>query len=130
MKRLMAFFVFLALIAAAAFANTTSAKMIVRATLRATATVSATNLDSHSQAVIAVTATKGTLYSLSIDAGGSEEKTVKGQKSLSLEGTSQPGAGTDAPQSYIAFGELLPASATPNTPVGQYQDFATVTINY
>jgi spore coat protein U-like protein len=115
MKRLMAFFVFLALIAAAAFANTTSATMIARATLRATATVSATNLDSNSQAVIEVTATTGTPYSLSLDA-------IHGQGSLR--------AGTDAPQSYIAFGELLPASATPNAPVGQHQDFVTVTINY
>jgi spore coat protein U-like protein len=165
MKRLMlaAFFVLLA--TAVGFAATTSAQMGVSATLLPTVSVETTNLDfgdwligdiPHSAtATITVTATTGTAYDITLDAGthfagltrnvqngtdavpyiiNDPTNTVEWGDNLFantyIAGSAVHGTGNGSPQPYTANGVLDTNLASPASSVGLYTDFVIVTVNY
>jgi spore coat protein U-like protein len=158
-----AFFVFLA--AAVGVAATTSAQMGVSATLLPTVSVQTTNLDfgnwfigdsPHSAAAtITVTASIGTLYNITLDAGthfaGGTRNVQNGTDAVPYiindptntvewgdngfvgtynAGFAVPGTGDGLPQLYTANGVLETNLANPASSLGLYTDFVTVTVNY
>jgi spore coat protein U-like protein len=165
MKRIMlsAFFVLLA--GAVSFAATTSTQMGVSATLLPTVSVSTTNLDfgnwfigdspHNATATITVTASIGTVYNITLDAGthfaggtrnvqngvdvvpyiiNDPTNTVEwgdnGFAGTYAAGFAVPGTGDGAAQLYSANGVLETNLANPGSTVGLYTDFVTVTVNY
>jgi spore coat protein U-like protein len=165
MKRLMLAAFFVALASAVGFAGTTSTQMGVSATLLPTVSVETTNLDfgdwfigdsPHSAtATITVTATTGTVYSITLDAGthfaGGTRNVQNGADAVPYvindpantvewgdngfagtyaAGFPVPGTGNGSPQPYSANGVLNTNLASPASSVGSYTDLVTVTVNY
>ena len=165
MKRLMLAAILVLLAAAAGFAATTSAQMGVSAMLLPTVSVETTNLDfgnwfigdsPHSAtATITVTASIGTVYNITLDAGthfaGATRNVQNGVDAVPYiindptntvewgdngfagtyaAGLAVPGTGTGSAQLYAANGVLETNLANPGSPVGLYTDFVTVTVNY
>jgi spore coat protein U domain-containing protein, fimbrial subunit CupE1/2/3/6 len=165
MKRLMLAAAFVLLAAAVSFAATTTATMNVSATLLPTVAVESTNLDfgdwfigdsPHSAtATVTVTATNGTVYNITLDAGnhlsGGTRNVANGADMVPyvindptdtvewgdngfagtyIAGNPVAGTGDGSPQPYTANGVLNTNLASPSSTVGLYTDFVTVTVNY
>jgi spore coat protein U-like protein len=165
MKRLMLAVVLVLFAAAVSFAAATSAQMGVSATLLPTVSVESTDLDfgtwfigdsPHSAtATITVTATAGTVYNVTLDAGthlaGGTRNVQNGADAVPYiindptntvewgdngfagtyaAGFAVPGTGDGSPQVYAANGVLETNLANPASPIGVYTDFVTVTVNY
>lgn len=165
MKRLMLVLVLVLLAAAVSFAALPTAQMGVSATLLPTVSVKSTNLDfgdwfigdspHNTTATITVTATAGTVYNITLDAGthfaGGTRNVQNGADAVPYiindptntvewgdsgfaatyaAGVAVPGTGSGSPQEYTANGVLQTNLANPASPVGVYSDFVTVTVNY
>ena len=165
MKKLMLLTFFVVLASSVSFAATQSATMNVTATLLPTVTVQTTNLDfgnwligdspHTATATITVTATNGTPYAITLDAGthgtsgtrnvqngtdavpyviNDPTNTVQwgdsGFGGTYLAGNPVTGTGNGSPQPYTANGVLDTNLASPSSTIGLYTDFVTVTVNY
>ena len=165
MKRLILTTFFVLLAAGVGFAAAASAQMSVSATLLPTVSVETTNLDfgdwfigdsPHSaSATITVTATTGTVYNVTLDAGthfaGGTRNVQNGADAVPYiindpsstfewgdngflgtyaAGSPVPGTGNGSPQPYTANGILETNLASAGSSIGVYTDFVTVMVNY
>jgi len=165
MKRFLCAMIFVALAAAISFAAPATTQMGVSATLLPTVSVQSTNLDfgdwfigdapHFATATITVTATNGTLYNITLDAGthfsGATRNVQNGTDAVPYiindpsnsvqwgdsgfggtyaAGFAVPGTGTGSPQAFVANGELDTNLANPASRIGLYSDLVTVLVNY